>query len=109
MKKIFSEIEESENLKGKKIIFNYLKLDLSDLESVKKYCGEIIQKYKKIDFLYLNAGVMKRFHQVSKQNLEITFQVNYLSNYLILKLLKKIIVNTEGLFFFLKFFFLKFF
>ena len=65
-----------------------LEIDLADLEKVNKALDQIAVKYKKLDLLINNAGVMAPPRTCSKQGLEIQFAVNHLSHMaLTLKLL----------------------
>ncbi len=65
-----------------------LKIDLSDLEEVNLAADEITVKYKKLDLLINNAGVMAPPLTLSKQGFELQFAVNHLSHMaLALKLL----------------------
>jgi protochlorophyllide reductase len=62
-------------------------LDLSDLESVKKFAVDLQQDYPAIDILVNNAGVMNVASQLTKQGFEYHFGVNYLGHYLLTRLL----------------------
>ena len=78
-------------VKGKKakqelLKFNYsgkielAELDLSDLESVKKFAEFIKSKFNYLDVLINNAGIMAPPKTLSKQGLEIQFAVNHLAH-----------------------------
>ncbi len=65
-----------------------LEIDLADLEKVNKAIDLMSTKYKKLDLLINNAGVMAPPWTASKQGYEIQFAVNHLSHMaLTLKLL----------------------
>ncbi len=57
-----------------------LEIDLSDLEKVKQALDQITFKYKKLDILINNAGVMAPPKELSKQGFELQFAVNHLSH-----------------------------
>ena len=65
-----------------------LKIDLADLEEVNQVANKLSLKYKKLDLLINNAGVMAPPKTYSKQGFELQFAVNHLSHMAItLKLL----------------------
>ncbi len=57
-----------------------LEIDLSDLEEVNIAVEKIAFKYKKLDLLINNAGVMAPPRTLSKQGFELQFAVNHLSH-----------------------------
>ena len=57
-----------------------LVIDLSDLSKVNKSADEIINKFKRLDLLINNAGVMAPPYTVTPQGLELQFAVNHLSH-----------------------------
>jgi len=65
-----------------------LEIDLADLDKVNLAIDQIANKYKKLDLLINNAGVMAPPQTFSKQGFELQFAVNHLSHMaLTLKLL----------------------
>lgn len=58
-------------------------LDLSDLSSVEGASGELIERFGRVDVLVNNAGGIWSAHQLTGDGFEHTFQVNYLSHYLL--------------------------
>jgi len=56
-------------------------LDLSDLDSVKTFSTEFVQKNDKLHMLILNAGVMVPPKSETKQGFEIQFGVNHLAHF----------------------------
>lgn len=63
-------------------------LDISDLESVRKFADEANKKLNKIDLLLNNAGIMwipRR--KLSKQNYDLQFATNHLGHFLLTGLL----------------------
>ena len=80
--------------------------DFSSLEEVKKAAKILSDKKAHIDYLILNAGVYYEKKEYSKDNIEMVFQVNHLSPFLLTYLLletliaqkkgKILYVNSEG-------------
>jgi len=68
---------------------SHLQLDLSDLASVRRFAAEVKLKLgeRPLNALVLAAGVMPSRHELTKDDLEETFQVNYLSQALLSRLL----------------------
>ncbi len=74
-----------------------LEIDLADLNKVNQAADQIIIKYRKLDLLINNAGVMAPPRTVSKQGLELQFAINHLSHMcLTLKLLPLIAEKPRG-------------
>ena len=74
-----------------------LELDLADLETVNLATDQIANKYKKLDLLINNAGVMAPPRILSKQGFELQFAVNHLSHFaLTLKLLPLLTKQLGG-------------
>ncbi len=61
--------------------------DLSSLQSVRQFAGDFIQKYKRLDVLINNAGLVCLTKSTTVDGLETTFSVNYLSQFLLTNLL----------------------
>ena len=61
---------------------------LASLNSVQKFANDFLQDFKVLDILILNAGIMGHPHAMSEDNLELTFQVNYLSHFYLSHLLQ---------------------
>ncbi len=66
------------NVKDIVISLSHNTCDISDLNSIKKSINKIIKKYKRIDVLINNAGVMKfeSVDLISQESLKKTFEVN---------------------------------
>eukprot|EP00466_Bigelowiella_natans_P013374 jgi/Bigna1/88591/estExt_fgenesh1_pg.C_340112 len=59
-------------------------LDLSDYDSIKKFIKDLSSSHESIDVLVNNAGLVPKAHyRESKHGVELTFQVNYLSTYVL--------------------------
>lgn len=72
-----------------------MQLDLSDINSIRKFSDEFHSNYSRLDILLNNAGVMwpvKR--EVTKQGFEIQFGVNHLGHFALTGLLLDIIKKT---------------
>ncbi|KAH9859052.1 NAD-P-binding protein [Lenzites betulinus] len=80
-------IEELREETGKTALF--LKLDLGDLDAVKKAAEEFEQRESQLDSLILNAGVLHPppDQQVTAQGYETTFGANVIGHFLLVRLL----------------------
>ncbi|KAL0480608.1 retinol dehydrogenase [Acrasis kona] len=65
----------------------FMKLDLSQLESVREFVTAFESKNLQINYLINNAGCVFMDHGVTKDGYEQFFQVNYLSHFLLTRLL----------------------
>lgn len=57
-----------------------LEVDLSDLESVHRFCDVLVQRGIRIDIAVLNAGLMPRSAKRTPQGYEMMFAVHFLAN-----------------------------
>ncbi|SFD57280.1 NAD(P)-dependent dehydrogenase, short-chain alcohol dehydrogenase family [Chitinophaga sp. CF118] len=74
-----------------------MQLDLSDFASIHKFSQEFHQKYKQLDVLINNAGVMfpvKR--ELTKQKFEVQFGTNHLGHFLLTGLLLDLLKSTPN-------------
>jgi len=74
-----------------------MQLDLSDFASIHQFSQEFHQKYKQLDVLINNAGVMfpaKR--ELTKQKFEVQFGTNHLGHFLLTGLLLDVLKNTPN-------------
>ena len=71
-----------------------MKLELSDLDSVRHFADEFRAKIGKLDILINNAGLESKNYKESKQGYELTFAVNYLAHFLLTGLLLDLIANS---------------
>ncbi|KAF8158077.1 NAD(P)-binding protein [Crassisporium funariophilum] len=91
--KVEQAIRDLKAQTGKEAIF--LKLDLSDLPSVKAAAEEFMSKEKELHVLFNNAGVMMPpVDQVTKQGYDLQFGTNVLGHYYFTKLLLPTLLET---------------
>lgn len=62
-------------------------LDLADLRSVRRMAAEFQETHSRLDVLLNNAGLILTKREVTVDGFEMTFQVNYLSHFLLTHLL----------------------
>jgi NAD(P)-dependent dehydrogenase (short-subunit alcohol dehydrogenase family) len=67
--------------------FDLFIADFSDLDAVRKMAADITKKYSKLDVLINNAGIYCEERVLTNDGNEMTFQVNYLSHFLLTNLL----------------------
>ena len=68
--------------------------DLSSLDEVRALAQAILRDYDRLDVLVNNAGVLQRDRQVSKDGHELHLAVNYLSGFLLTRMLMPRIVAS---------------
>ena len=73
-----------------------VKVDLSEIESIKTACKQVNSDYTSIDYLINNAGLLNRKPFFNSQGVEHTLAVNYLAPFLISRLLLKKLQNSEN-------------
>jgi len=74
-----------------------MELDLSDLNSVRKFSEEFHAKYSRLDVLINNAGVMwPKERMVTKQGFELQIGVNHMGHFALTGLLLDLIRKTPG-------------
>jgi NAD(P)-dependent dehydrogenase (short-subunit alcohol dehydrogenase family) len=73
-----------------------IELDLEKLESVYRASLVIASKYQRIDLLINNAGGMYPSDKKTIDGLSVTFQVNHLGHYLLLKKLLPNLILAQG-------------
>ena len=72
-----------------------MRLDLSDLESVRAFVAEFARRYDRLDVLVNNAGILGRRRVETKQGFEASFGVNYLGHFLLTLLLLPLLQTAE--------------
>ncbi|XP_044726701.1 WW domain-containing oxidoreductase [Chrysoperla carnea] len=68
-----------------------MRLNLASFADVRSFAEGVIEKYKRIDMLILNAGVFGMDYSTTRDGYETTFQVNHLSHYYLTRLLSKLL------------------
>ena len=84
---------------GKPIVYGsvqVIKLDLADLDSVKLFADEFLDRYDRLDILVNNAGIMMTPHGTTKQGIEKQFGTNHLGHFLLTHLLLDILKKSNG-------------
>ena len=74
-----------------------LLLDLASLASVRTFAAAFLERYKRLDILCLNAGVMKVPRGKTVDGHEITLQVNHLGHHLLTHLLAPVLAKTAAM------------
>ncbi|KAJ4831896.1 Short-chain dehydrogenase TIC 32, chloroplastic [Turnera subulata] len=71
-----------------------MKLDLSSMDSVRKFASEYTSRGLPLNILINNAGVLLSPSSLNEDNIELQFATNYLGHFLLTNLLLKIMKNT---------------
>lgn len=71
-------------------------LDLGDLSSVRDFSGQISDRFKHLDILINNAGVMIPPYRKTKDNFELQFGTNHLGHFALTLNLLPILLPTSG-------------
>lgn len=73
-----------------------MEIDLSKLNSVRKFANSFLAKYDRLDLLINNAGVMMPPYQQTEDGLELQMAANYYGHFLLTGLLIDIITKTKN-------------
>jgi NAD(P)-dependent dehydrogenase (short-subunit alcohol dehydrogenase family) len=73
-----------------------MQLDLGDLDSVRSFVASFKKKYKKLDVLLNNAGIMMTPYFTTKDGFEGQFGTNHLGHFALTGLLMDVILSTPG-------------
>ena len=73
-----------------------MQLDLSDLDSVRRFAGKFLDEYEKLDVLMNNAGIMMTPYFKTKDGFEGQFGVNHLGHFALTGLLQDLLLRTPG-------------
>jgi len=73
-----------------------MRLDLSNLDSVREFADEFREKHSRLDLLINNAGIMVPPYGTTAQGFETQFGVNHLGHFALTGLLLDLIVKTPG-------------
>jgi len=89
--------EAAKNLMGKvKGNISVLPLDLMDFSSIKNFTEKFQQKYKRLDVLLNNAGIMTTPYFLTKDGLEAQMGTNHFGHFALTGLLFGLIKNTPA-------------
>ncbi|XP_078329026.1 WW domain-containing oxidoreductase-like [Crassostrea virginica] len=100
MRKMDAEFQEEKRLNAPNIIrddhlsVEFMKLDLSSLESTMKFIETFKAKYDRLNLLICNAGVYNKNKVMTEDNFDLTYQVNYLGHFLIVAHLIPILMKS---------------
>ncbi|MFP4522391.1 MAG: SDR family NAD(P)-dependent oxidoreductase, partial [Fibrobacterota bacterium] len=70
--------------------------DLSDITDINRFADEFLTRFDSLDVLSCNAAVLLPSRKLSKQGIEMTFMVNYLSHFILAERLLPLLKNTDG-------------
>ena len=73
-----------------------LKIDLSSLQSVRKFAEDFKMKFDRLDLLINNAGIMMSPHKETEDGFENQFATNFLGHFALTGLLLPLLLNTPG-------------
>lgn len=73
-----------------------MQLDLASFDSIKNFATKFTEKYKTLDVLLNNAGIMTTPYYLTKDGLEAQNGVNHFGHFLLTGLLFDLIKNTPG-------------
>jgi NAD(P)-dependent dehydrogenase (short-subunit alcohol dehydrogenase family) len=85
--------EELRSQTGSEKVNSYL-ADLSSLAAVRDLAERILSTHDRLDVLVNNAGIIARERKESKDGYELTFAVNYLSHFLLTRLLLPLLKDS---------------
>src|SRR5215212_6262642 len=86
-------LEELQGQTGGENASSYL-ADLSSLAAVRDLAERILSKHDRLDVLVNNAGIIARVRSESEDGYELTFAVNYLSHFLLTRLLLPLLLGS---------------
>ena len=86
----------AENLQGVVNKEKIIKMDLSDLNSVKSFTDSFKESNNKLDLLINNAGIMACPETRIGKNWESQFAINHIGHFLLTKEFMPVMSNTEG-------------
>jgi NAD(P)-dependent dehydrogenase (short-subunit alcohol dehydrogenase family) len=86
-------LEELQGQTGGEKARSYL-ADLSSLAAVRDLADRIFSEHDRLDVLVNNAGIIARERKESEDGHELTFAVNYLSHYLLTRLLLPLLKDS---------------
>ncbi|CAG2247466.1 WWOX [Mytilus edulis] len=89
MRRMNEEFQTEKQLRADNVItddeldIEFMKLDLASLKSTKAFIDNFKAKHKKLNLLICNAGIYSSHQVTTEDNFDLTYQVNYLSHFLI--------------------------
>lgn len=86
------KILQEENLKK----ISLMELDLSSIESIKKFSKEFKMKYNSLSYLINNAGIMMTDELKTKDGYELQFGTNHLGHFLLTKEMLELLKKSEN-------------
>ncbi len=86
-------LEELRSQTGSEKVNSYL-ADLSSLAAVRDLAERILSEHDRLDVLVNNAGIIARGRKESEDGYELTFEVNYLSHFLLTRLLLPLLKDS---------------
>lgn len=86
-------LEELRSQTGSQKVGSYL-ADLSSLAAVRDLADRILSEYDRLDVLVNNAGIIVQERKESEDGYELTFAVNYLSHFLLTRLLLSLLKDS---------------
>jgi len=89
-----AKAEIAKELPGGKI--SVMELDLADLGSVRSFATTFRKKYKQLDVLLNNAGIMMSPYFKTKDGFEAQFGTNHLGHFALTGLLLELLLETPG-------------
>ncbi|KAL9644195.1 hypothetical protein ABK040_005656 [Willaertia magna] len=93
---IDKELQSLKTLQNKKVNYEIMEMDLSNLDSVKTFVNNFKLKYQACHFLINNAGIAQGQHATTTQGIESHFGVNHLSHFLLTNLLLDILKASKA-------------
>lgn len=74
----------------------FMKLDLSDLHSVKAFAKTFLKTHSRLDLLVNNAGIMGISYELTADGIERQFATNYLGHFALTNHLLEVLQRTSG-------------
>lgn len=81
--KVSQAIYQLNEVAGRKLDLHFLKIDLTDLKSVKAAARNFAQTERRLDILINNAGIMATPFELTNDGYESQWQVNYLAPFIL--------------------------
>lgn len=100
MRRMDAEFQEEKRQNSTNIIrddhltVEFMQLDLASLDSTMKFIETFKAKYNRLNLLICNAGTYSKNKVMTEDNFELTYQVNYLSHFLIVAHLIPILMKS---------------